>query len=161
MKKYSITIKGKNDQEKEVSVYVLEETAALLDQCDEEIRRVYLEEEYRAACVERAETRRHISLDESMDNGHDFAADEPSAYDLLIQKRYRIAVKKLLAHLTDKQKQVITMHYFEGKSFSEIAKVMDIKRQVVHKHFCAAQKKLKKIKISFQNRVTKRNSRGL
>lgn len=161
MKKYLITIKDKNDKEREVSVYVLEETAILLDQCDEEIRRVYLEEEYRAACQERAETRRHISLNESMDNGHEFAAEEPSAYDLFLQKKYRIVVKKLLAHLTEKQRRVITMYYFEEKSFSEIAKEMGIKRQVVYKHFCAAQKKLIKIKISYKNRVTKRNSRGL
>lgn len=161
MKKYLLTIVGKNGEEKQASVYVLEETAALLDQCNEQVRRVYLEEEYRAACQERAETRRHISLEEVMDNGHDFAANEPSAYDVLLQKKYRIAVKKMLTHLTDKQRQVITMHFFEEKSFSEIAEIMGIKRQVVHKHFCAAQKKLKKIKISFKNRVTKRNFRGL
>ena len=45
MKKLKTTIEIENGESKQITVYVDDRTAELLDQCDEHIRQIYLEEE--------------------------------------------------------------------------------------------------------------------
>lgn len=49
----------------------------LLNECgDEMVKDIYLKEEYRARLIERRETRRHQSLEKSMEHGFDVAGEE-------------------------------------------------------------------------------------
>ena len=83
MSKFIIEIKLANGTTKQVKVYVDNRTAELLNQCDACVRQVYLEEEYYAQNRERAETRKHISLETAMENGHDYISPEDNPMDKL------------------------------------------------------------------------------
>ena len=84
MSKFIIEIKLKNGENKQVKVCVDNKTAEILNQCDACTRQIYLEEEYRAQNRERAETRKHISLETSMENGRDYISQENSPMDKLL-----------------------------------------------------------------------------
>ena len=125
MKKFYVTIVGNDGVEKTVSVLIPEETAVLLEQCDEEVRNIYLTEEYKTSLIERAETRRHMSLDVSMDNGHDFEADIPSGDETLISKEELSALYQALSCLTSKQRKIVYLHVIKKKSFRKIGVLLN------------------------------------
>ena len=143
MKKFEITVTTKQG-EKKVSVYVDSETAAMLKDCSEEIRNIYLQDEYKEQLAERRETRRHISLDKAMANGHDFVAQDKPPIEKILQAEENERVKTLLEKLTDKQREVFILHAFEGWTLEKIGKKMGVSFQCVHQIYEAAIKKLKK-----------------
>lgn len=144
MKKYYLTIVRKDGTEKEVYVLIPEETAVLLDQCDEKIRLEYLKEEYKASLRERAETRRHISLEQSMENGHDFEAKNSLPLEELLQKESDERVEKMLSCLTQKQREIVIWHVFYKKSFRQIAQRLDCRWDSVRDIYHTAIEKIKK-----------------
>ena len=79
MSKFIIEIKLENGENKQVKVCVDNRTAEILNQCDARIRQIYLEEEYTAQNREKAENRKHISLEESMENERDYIKSSLSA----------------------------------------------------------------------------------
>jgi hypothetical protein len=85
MKKLTVTITDKNGEEKDISVYVENETAEALEQCSEEIRRMYILDEYEDQKLTHKETRRHISYEQITELGLDIASDEESPGDMLIR----------------------------------------------------------------------------
>jgi RNA polymerase sigma factor (sigma-70 family) len=95
-------------------------TSELLKQCDERIRNAYLEEEYRAQKRERTETRKHISLETSMENGHDYISKAENPMDKLLNLEDKAELEKALDKLTDKQRQVFVLYVVEGFTFEEI-----------------------------------------
>ena len=65
MKKLTTKIMDDGD-EKEISVFLDDETAKVLEECgDEELKHRYIVEEYKDKLIERRETRRHQSLEKS------------------------------------------------------------------------------------------------
>ena len=84
MSKFIIEIKLANGAIKQVKVYVDDKTAEALYQCDARVRQAYLEEEYKWQNRDRAETRKHISLETSIENGHDYIAGEDNPMDKLL-----------------------------------------------------------------------------
>lgn len=144
MSKFIIEIKSANGASKQVKVYVDNRTAELLNQCDARVRQTYLEEEYYAQNRERAETRKHISLDTAMENGHDYISEEDSPMDKLLNWEDKTELKLALDKLTDKQYQVFLLYVVEGLTFEEIGAEMGTSWQAIQFHFNAAQKKLKK-----------------
>ena len=143
MKKFEITITTKQG-EKKVNVYLDGETAAILKTCPEEIRIAYLTEEYKAQMLERAETRRHVSLDKITANGRDFESADKSPTERIIEAEENEYVKALLDKLTDKQREAFILHAFEGWNFEKIGKKMGVSFQCAHQFYEAAIKKLKK-----------------
>ncbi len=74
MKKLTTTtITTDNGAKKEISVWLNEETAEKLEKCDVNILHEYIIEEYNSRLIERKETRRHQSLDKSLEHGFDLA----------------------------------------------------------------------------------------
>ena len=144
MSKFIIEIKSQNEKRKQVKVYVDYKTAELLKQCDERIRYAYLEEEYRAQKRERTETRKHISLETSMENGHDYISKAENPMDKLLNLEDKAELEKALDKLTDKQHQVFLLYVVEGLTFEGIGAKMGTSWQSIQFHFNAAQKKLKK-----------------
>ena len=144
MKKYYLTIVRKDGTEKEVFVLIPEETAVLLDQCDEAVRLEYLKEEYKAFLRERAETRRHISLEESMENGHDYETKASLPLEALLRKESDALVEKLLSGLTERQRKIVVWHVFHKKSLRKIAKQLKVNYRAVFDSFEAARKKILK-----------------
>lgn len=144
MSKFIIEIKLADGKTKQVKVYVDNRTAELLNQCDARVRQTYLEEEYYAQNRDRVETRKHISLDTAMENGHDYISEEDSPMDKLLNWEDKSELKLALDKLTDKQYQVFSLYVVEGLTFEEIGAIMGTSWQAIQFHFNAAQKKLKK-----------------
>lgn len=143
MKKFEITVTAKQG-EKKVCVYLDNETAAILKECSEEIRLAYLKEEYKSQMRERAETRRHVSLDKITASGRDFESNDKTPSDRLLEIEESEYVKSLLDKLTDKQREVIVLYVFEGKTFEYIAQKTGRSIPTVFECYNAAIKKLKK-----------------
>ena len=122
------------DGAKHVEIEVTEEFAA-----------EYAAMEHRDKLIERKETRRHQSLDKSLDHGWDVA--DPSA-DVALQAEQDEDKERLYAalqKLTDKQRAVLPLYIEEGKSFREIGEELGIHKDTVKEHYHAAIKNLRKI----------------
>ena len=111
----------------------------------EEFAAEYAAMDHRDKLIERKETRRHQSLDKSLEHGWDVA--DPST-DVALQaerdedkERLHTALRKL----TDKQRAVLLLYIEEGKSFREIGEELGIHKDTVKEHYHAAIKNLRKI----------------
>ena len=110
----------------------------------EEFAAEYTAMEHRDKLIERKETRRHQSLDKSLEHGWDVA--DPSA-DVALQAERdedKAVLHSALQRLTDKQRAVLLLYIEEGKSFREIGEKLGIHKDTVKEHYHAAIKKLKK-----------------
>ena len=123
----------------------------------EEFAAEYAAMEHRDKLIERKETRRHQSLDKSLEHGWDIA--DPSA-DVALQAERNEDKERLYAalrKLTDKQRAVLLLYIDEGKSFRDIAKELGLNKDTVREHYLAAIKNLKKF---LKNTPSKFNFRG-
>lgn len=111
----------------------------------EEFAEQYEELVHKQMLVERKETRRHQSLDKSMEHGFDIADPHMDVSDLaeLAEDRQRIHTAMLA--LTDKQRAVVMLHVEEKLSFREIGEQLDLGRYTVRDYFYNAVKKLQKL----------------
>lgn len=122
------------DGAKHVEIEVTEEFAA-----------EYAAMEYRDKLIERKETRRHQSLDKSLEHGWDIP--DPSA-DVALQaerNEEKARLSSALQKLTDKQRAVLLLYIEEGLSFREIGEKLGIYKDTVKEHYHAAIKNLRKI----------------
>ena len=123
----------------------------------EEFAAEYTAMEHRDKLIERKETRRHQSLDKSLEHGWDIA---DSSADVALQAERDEDKKRLYAalqKLTDKQRAVLLLYIEEGKSFRDIAKELGLNKDTVREHYLAAIKNLKKF---LKNTPSKFNFRG-
>ena len=110
----------------------------------EEFASEYAAMEHRDKLIERKETRRHQSLDKSLEHGWDIP--DPSA-DVALQaerNEEKARLSSALQKLTDKQRAVLLLYIDEGLSFREIGEELGIHKDTVKEHYHAAIKKLKK-----------------
>lgn len=92
----------------------------------EEFAAEYAAMEHRDKLIERKETRRHQSLDKSLEHGWDIA--DPSA-DVALQaerNEEKARLSSALKKLTDKQRAVLLLYIEEGLSFREIGEKLGI-----------------------------------
>ena len=111
----------------------------------EEFASEYAAMEYRDKLIERKETRRHQSLDKSLEHGWDVT--DPSA-DVALQaerNEEKARLSSALKKLTDKQRAVLLLYIEEGLSFREIGEKLGIHKDTVKEHYHAAIKNLRKI----------------
>ena len=144
MKKLFTNVVTKSGEIKEVSVLVDDQTATILEQVTDEERNRYLRDEYKMALRNRTETRRHISLTEKVENNQAFYSEKENPLEIMIKE---INLKKLengFEKLTVKQKEVIELYFYDGKSFHEIAEILHKNVKTVFENYEAAIKKLKK-----------------
>ena len=121
------------DGSKHVEIEVTEEFAA-----------EYAAMEHRDKLIERKETRRHQSLDKSLEHGWDIP--DPSV-DVALQaerNEEKARLSSALKKLTDKQRAVLLLYIEEGLSFREIAAKLGVNKDTVREHYLAAIKNLKK-----------------
>ena len=110
----------------------------------EEFAAEYAAMEHRDKLIERKETRRHQSLDKSLEHGWDIA--DPSA-DVALQaerNEEKARLSSALQRLTDKQRAVLLLYIEDGLSFREIAANLGVNKDTVREHYLAAIKNLKK-----------------
>ena len=110
----------------------------------EEFAAEYAAMEHRDKLIERKETRRHQSLDKSLEHGWDI--QDPSA-DVALQAERdeeKARLSSALQRLTDKQRAVLLLYIEDGLSFREIAANLGVNKDTVREHYLAAIKNLKK-----------------
>lgn len=105
----------------------------------------YAAMEYAEALVERKETRRHQSLDKSLDNGFDVPDNSENPEQAAERKETENEVCTALSHLTEKQRLVIINYAVNGLSFQKIADQMGVSKNTVREYYWEAVKKMKKI----------------
>ena len=144
MKKYTTFITTEKGEQKEISVWLDDETAKALDEAnDPEITQFYILDKHKEDLIDLKETRRHVSLDYLAEQGH-LVADEngdPAQYVERMGKILRM--RKALSALTDKQYAIIIAHHIDGLSFREIARRMGVGKTTIIYHFNEAEKIIK------------------
>ena len=142
MKKYTTFITTEKGEQKKISVWLDDETARAIDEAnDPEITQFYILDKNKEDLIQRKETRRHISLENLIDQGH-FIEDQDS--DLSqhgVRMENILKMRKALSTLTEKQRTVIIARYVDNLSFNEIRRRMGVTGKTVIAHFKAAEKR--------------------
>ena len=110
----------------------------------EEFAESYAKMEHREHLVNRKETRRHQSLDKSMEHGFDVADPNVNVFEQVERRLLSKHIHTALHKLTDKQRTVVSLYFFDGLNFREIGERLHIGTSAVFDHFQEAIKKLKK-----------------
>ena len=111
----------------------------------DEFAEQYAEQEHRDKLVERKETRRHQSLDKSMEHGFDVPDLRVDIQAEIERRELSEQLKTALHTLTDRQRTVFLRYALDGLSFREIGDELSVAKNVVREHYYAAIKKLKKL----------------
>lgn len=146
MKRFTTKIMDKGE-EKVIAVWLDDETARLLDEYgDEKLKHAYIVEEYKAQLIERRETRRHQSLEKSMEAGFDveeveanFESDAVDKTDLL----------QAICALPDSQRFVIEQYYFSDMRLEDIANKKGVSIQAIAQMIRRAKMNIKKFLKNF------------
>lgn len=92
---------------------------------------------------ERKETRRHESLDLTMDEHEWLDNNEEPVEETICRLETAEALDEAIATLTAKQRDVFMAVNFYGLSISEVAEIKGLNKSTVARHLNAAEKKLK------------------
>lgn len=111
----------------------------------EELGRTLAEMTHRAALRDRAETRRHVSLDKLLSLGAQIGDGQPSVEELTEQALDMAALRRAMDQLEPQQKELLRMVYEEGRSCASIARDEGVNPRTVRERLYRAQEKLKKI----------------
>ena len=111
----------------------------------EELGRTLAEMTHRAALRDRAETRRHVSLDKLLSLGAQIGDGNPSVEELTEQALDLAALRRAVDQLEPQQRELLRMVYEEGRSCASIARDEGVNPRTVRERLYRAQEKLKKI----------------
>ena len=127
---------------KTIHVWLDDTTASLLNDCDERIRHEYIVAEYKDNLINRAETRRHVSLDQIMDNGMNFADYFALPLeDIVDSKDTSSEIQTILSTLSPDQKYLLFEVFIKGKKQSELAQEMGIAKSSLNDRITRIRKK--------------------
>ena len=76
----------------------------------------YAEMEHKDALIERKETRRHQSLDKSLEHGFDILDPQANVSEEIERRELSEEIRKALHKLTDKQRTVALLYNFTDKA---------------------------------------------
>ena len=122
MKKLTTKIMD-NGKEKEIAVFLDDETARVLEECgDKELKHGYIVEEYKYQLIERRETRRHQSLEKSIESGHEFVDHKADVEQNLEKKEEIEQLYKALKFLTKNKCTFCGFMFWNRKHFRKYLK---------------------------------------
>ena len=105
MKKYTTIITTEKGEQKEISVWLDDETAKALDEAnDPEITQFYILDKHQEDLTDRKETRRHISLDSLIEQGHLIADENGDPAEYVERMEKILKMRKALSALTDRRR---------------------------------------------------------
>ena len=104
----------------------------------------YAAMERREKQIERKETRRHQSLDKSLESGFDVVDTRVDIQSEAERNEDEIRIHKAIQSLTEKKRLVFLRHAEDELTFREIGEELGVGTQAVWEHYTAAIKKLKK-----------------
>lgn len=143
MKKVTTQITKKDGTTHTVYAMVDDATAALLETCTEKVRHEYILSMHNEYLNELKETRRHQSLDVSMENGMDFAAEDPE--DELEEEGQLNALEIAMQKLTPEQQWLVNEVYVKRRSLVDIAKEFGVSHVAIIHRLKRIHEKLKKV----------------
>ncbi len=132
-------------KEKQISVYIEEELADWLDTIDEETRRDFIVEEWKTERKNRAETRRHNSLERLLDAGWDVAGEEIDFIGDMDKEKIVALLQIVEQNLEPQQKKLLWEIYVERKTLEEIGALENVSKVAIHNRLEKILKKFRKI----------------
>ena len=145
MKKYTTFITNKKGEQKEISVWLDDETARAIDEAnDPEITQFYILDKHQEDLIDRKETRRHTSLDELIEKGHLIEDEDGDPVQYAMRMERILRMRKALSALTDKQFKAVWYVAVEGLNYVETGKLMGIRWETVRQYYKKAEEKIKK-----------------
>lgn len=121
----------KNGKSITICVLVDDATAKILNGFDEKTRHEYILSEHEINLLERRETRRHQSLDLSLENGHEFIDEDSNIEEKYIEDEQYQSLYKAISTLSKEQQWLINEIYFKGRSQVDIAKELGIDKSAI------------------------------
>ncbi len=110
----------------------------------EELGRAIAEMTHEAALRDRAETRRHVSLDKLLALGAQISTEDVSVEKMTEQALDRAELLCAMEQLLPQQRYLLKQVYFKGRSFADIAREEGVDRSAVRKRMERIISKLKK-----------------
>ncbi|MBR3879502.1 MAG: sigma-70 family RNA polymerase sigma factor [Clostridia bacterium] len=145
MKKYTTSITNKKGEQKEISVWLDDETARAIDEAnDPAITQFYILDKHQEDLIDRKETRRHTSLDELIEKGHLIEDEDGDPVQYAMRMERILRMRKALSALTDKQFKAVWYVAVEGLNYVETGKLMGIRWETVRQYYKKAEEKIKK-----------------
>ena len=132
-------------KEKQISVYLEEELADWLDTIDEATRRDFIVEEWKTERKNRAETRRHNSLERLLDAGWDVAGKEIDFVGDMDKEKIVSLLQIVEQNLEPQQKKLLWEIYVERKTLEEIGAMENVSKVAIHNRLEKILKKFRKI----------------
>ena len=109
----------------------------------EEFGRVIEEMTHQAALRDRAETRRHVSLDKLLEAGLPLADD--NCVETLAERAIdHAALLHAMEQLLPQQKELLLKVYFEGRSYANVARDEGVDRIAIRKRMLRIFEKIRK-----------------
>ena len=144
MKKLYTQITKKNGELKDVYVCVDNETAKVLEQVDEETRRIYLQEEYLTYMSNLKYKRSNQSLEKSLENGFDVVDENQDVEENAIKNADIEKVRHAISQLEPQQQWLVKQLYIYGRTQVDIAKELGITKAAITNRFRKISEKIKK-----------------
>lgn len=145
MKKLYTQITKKNGEVKNVYVCVDNETAKVLEQVDEETRRVYLQEEYLTFMSNVKYKRCNQSLEKSLENGFDVVDENQDVEENAIKNADIEKVRRAISQLEPQQQWLVKQVYFNQRTNVSIASELGVTEGAIRDRLKRIFEKIKKI----------------
>lgn len=110
----------------------------------EEFAAQYAEMEHREYLINRRETRRHQSLDKSLEHGFDIADSSENIYDKIERSERNRQLYQAVAQLPPVQQELLRQVYFEYIPQTEIAVSEGVTKSAINKRLSRILARLKK-----------------
>ena len=120
-------------------------TAYVIVEVTEEFAAAYAEMERLERLNELKETRRHQSLDKSMEHGVDVADPSENTFDKIELSERNRQLYQAIAELPPEQQELLKKVYFEYIPQTEIAVAQSVTKKAINNRLARILKKLKKL----------------
>lgn len=110
----------------------------------EEFAAQYADMEHREYLINRKETRRHQSLDKSMEHGFDVPDPRENLFDKVERNERNRELYRAIALLPSEHQQLLRQVYFEYISQTEIAASQGVTKSAINKRLSRILARLKK-----------------
>lgn len=144
MKKLYTQITKKNGEVKNVYVCVDNETAKVLEQVDEETRRIYLQEEYLTYMSNIKYKRCNQSLEKSLENGFDVVDENQDVEENAIKNADTEKVRQAISKLEPQQQWLVEQVYFNQRTNVSIASELGVTEGAIRDRLKRIFEKIKK-----------------
>lgn len=144
MKKLYTQITKKNGEVKNVYVCVDNETAKVLEQVDEETRRIYLQEEYLTFMSNVKYKRCNQSLEKSLENGFDVADENQDVEENAIKNADKEKIRQAISKLEPQQQWLVKQVYFNQRTNVSIASELGVTEGAIRDRLKRIFEKIKK-----------------